>query len=515
MATGRIYTRKSRHLGDPEDPSLLAHHVAALRRLAAEQGIDLVEVIEEIGSGETIDQRPCFRDLILAYEQGRYRDEALLVVAVDRLCRGDGREMGRVRDALARARILLVTPGRTYDLQQPDDDLLHGFVQLLARHELARYKQRVKVKLDQMTREGKCVGGMVPFGYIWDFREKKPLPDPDRFPILQSWCREILMESSSVLSRRYGISFDRICATLRNPTICGYPARRWEPHNGRRPWKSRTFRLPRSEWMWPERQGDYTPACTLEEWQAIQAVLDARTMSRSATWHTDGWCRRLLVFHGTPDGPPLPGSVGLSWRSYPTHYPTYLLRQRGDQGQFKAGPFISRETVHAATTTALRQLFERPERLLTTLHAYQVQQEARNASRGDSATSAALSVERLRASLSRLVAMEVAATDPEHLRALAEQREAIQKQLAALRSQPAPVAVPAFALPQALLMAMAGGFDAVWGTTADAEKAVVATGLLSALHVWVDSYRGRRQSRREVIGWDYHERAGGEEIRLR
>lgn len=514
-STGRIYTRKSRHLGDPDDPSLMAHHLALLQRLAAERGIEIVQVIEEIGGGETIVQRPHFQSLILAYEQGRFRDEALLVVEFSRLTRGDQAEVGRVMRALTRANIRLITPAGDYDLKEADHEFLLGLLSLVSRNELQRYRQRVKVKLDEMTREGKLVGGMVPYGYRWDFQTKKPVPDPERFPVLQAWCKEILTDSSATLAARYGVPFDLICRTLRNPTICGYPARRWEPHQGRKAWRSRTMRLPRSEWTWPETIGDYEAACSRAEWDAIQAALDARLISRSATWTTDGWCRRVLQFHSSPEvGDPLPGAVGLSWRSRPARYSTYLLRQRGADGEYRSGPFIPRATVHAAATEALRQLFREPAPLIVRARAFEAQQAAEKA-RGQSDHEAAiLKLAEKRRLLDTVSLAELTATDPEHQDSLRRHRESLTTEIRALsRRAPARPQEPV-PLSAAVLQSLAPAFEEQWAATSDAEKALLVGAFLESIHVYVDSYRGRRKSVRVVIGWDYQPWTGKEPVRI-
>lgn len=495
MIKGRIYTRKSRHLGDPDDPALMAHHLTLLQRLAAERGIEIVETITEIGSGESIEQRPAFRDLLQAYEQGRYRDEVLLVVAVDRLCRGDGREMGRVHDALVQSHIGLVTPDRTYDLHKPDDDLIHGFTQLLARHELQRYKQRVKIKRDHMTREGRCVVPTAPYGYQWDHEKKEPRPDPERFPILQAWCREVLTDSTRVIGERYGVLMSLVATTLRNPVICGYPARRCRTEAGRQ-----KRRLRREEWTWPERPGAYEAACTPAQWQAIQEVLDARTASRSATWHTDGWCRKRITFHDAEGV--LEGTVGLGARTRQGRPPdlSYELRQ----GQHRLA-WIPREAVHSAATEALARLFADPERLYRFMAVEQERQTLENALTDAGRVEAESRIATARRSLDRLTRAEVETDDPEHRDSLRRGREAVTRELAALKRQLTPAASrgPGPALDQPSLEALAGVFDVAWPRTPDAEKAVLVRELLATIHVRVISSKGVRHAVREVIGWEY------------
>lgn len=500
--TGRMYMRLSRALGDAESPELMAHHQAALERVAAERGIEVVEVIKEIGSGETIAQRPGLRALLEAYEQGRYRDETLLLVEMQRLCRGDELDSGRIRNALATARIRIVTPAREYDVTTADDEFIYRLQSTVSRYELSLFKQRQKIKRDHMTREGRCVVSQVPFGFTWDYEKKMPRPEPEQFALVQAWCREVHTRTARQLEREYGIGFARIVRTLRNPVLCGYPCRRT-----RRLPQQHSVRLRRDQWVWPEKPGAYEPACTLTEWQAIQAVLDARTRSRSATWTTDGWCRQLLHFHGSAG--PLTGIVGLGAHQYRrgglSHLTYEIRRLRPGKHTERLG-FINRDLVHAAATRALAELFADPERLLRFWETHQAQERAQAALGDAQRLTAAARLAELRRALDGVSRAEALAEDDEHRNSLRRGREAVTAEINEVKRGLARVAAPAplpAPLDAASVREMASEFAKRWPETPDAAKAVVAQALLAALHVRVISKRGVRNAVRQVIGWEY------------
>lgn len=355
-----LYTRKSRALGDPDDPHLLSHHLAALKLLADRDRVIVPEanIRTEIGSGESIDQRPVFRALLAEWEAiPPHGGGFVYVIEPARLSRGSNAERGRILDALIRANLIVVCPDRRYDPSNPNDELLWNVVQSVDRSEVQRYKQRVALRRAEMTRNGEPTTGNPPWGYVWI---KSPgqvegrrvpghfAPHPERFPILLAVCREVLTTSVLALSARYGVPYGILQDTLHNPTICGFPARRYGPHHGARPWREPLHLLPREQWLWPEKPGDYPAACTLAEWEAIQLVLAERHSRKLKTGAAldDGWCRAVVRFVGHA-APVKLWSVKLGRGQVPA----YACPRPG------ASPlYVEREPVHAAVLPVLQQL---------------------------------------------------------------------------------------------------------------------------------------------------------------
>jgi DNA invertase Pin-like site-specific DNA recombinase len=295
-----LQLRKSRHLGDPDDPRLLATHRAILLRLAAEDGLTIAEaqIIAEQESGEFLAQRPEFSAALAAWEAlPPGTGGVLYTMALDRLSRGEELERARVQTALRRAGILIRTPSGVIDLQDPDQRLLAGFKGELAAHELARFKWRVAQTHREKLLQGHVPTGEVPFGYRWSKDEERPIPDGDRFAILKACCREVFTTSLMRLARRYHIPPAVLQKAMHSPVICGWAARRYTvglSTTGRR----QSVLLPPDRWIWAEKPGNWEAACSRVEWHAIQSVLLRRSSRREWTGAEDGWCRSVLRLEG-------------------------------------------------------------------------------------------------------------------------------------------------------------------------------------------------------------------------
>ena len=73
----------------------------------------------EIGSGETLDDRPEITKLLRMIESPKYK--AILIVEVQRLSRGDLEDAGRLIKLLRYSNTLVITPQKTYDLRDEYD----------------------------------------------------------------------------------------------------------------------------------------------------------------------------------------------------------------------------------------------------------------------------------------------------------------------------------------------------------------------------------------------------------
>lgn len=472
-----LYTRKSRALGDPDDPHLLSHHIAALKRLAAADGITVPEsrVRTEIGSGESISGRPVFADLLREWEcLPPGIGGSIYVTEPSRLSRGSHQERGRIQDALIRAGLWVVSPERRYDPRNPADELTWSVIQAVDHNEISRYRQRVALRRDEMTRQGEVMNGSPPWGYRWIKSpgqiggRKVPgyaEPDPDRFPLLVAACREVFTTSLARLAERYGVPVATLQAALHNPVICGYPARRHGP-----------LPLPREQWIWPETAGTYPAACSREEWEAIQALLWHRWCRREKTTHVeDGWCRPLVRFVNTTGPVTLASSRGT---------PTYVCR-RLDAPRLG----IDREPVHAAAIAAIAPLFAEPG-LLDWLLA-ELDQERAAAAPPEPAPER--SARQLALERERLVTLKVELARPgldsEDGRALlaaeTECKRRIERLKAQLEPQPALAVLPDLTALRPLMDRLILEFEPAWEGLAGSAKQEVAVALLNEIPVTV------------------------------
>lgn len=113
-----VYLRKSR-ADDPHEPleETLRKHRDQLNAYMLQQGISVVpeDVYEEVVSGDSLYARPQMLRLLEAVEAGRYA--GVLCIDIQRLGRGSMRDQGIILDAFKYSGTKILTPTKTYDLQ--------------------------------------------------------------------------------------------------------------------------------------------------------------------------------------------------------------------------------------------------------------------------------------------------------------------------------------------------------------------------------------------------------------
>lgn len=118
---------------------------------------------KEVKSSESIDGRPEMLRLLKAIESPKVK--AILVVEVQRLCRGDLEDMGRLIKLLRYTNTYVLTPQKTYDLRDEYDR--DAFERELKRGN--EYLEYVKKILHRGTllsvSEGNYVGSVAPYGF--------------------------------------------------------------------------------------------------------------------------------------------------------------------------------------------------------------------------------------------------------------------------------------------------------------------------------------------------------------
>lgn len=118
---------------------------------------------QEVGSGESIDDRPEMLRLLKAIESPKVK--AIIVVDVQRLSRGDLEDAGRLIKLLRYTNTYVITPGKIYDLRDEYDR--DAFERELKRgNEYLEYFKKISLrgKLDSV-REGNYIGSVAPYGY--------------------------------------------------------------------------------------------------------------------------------------------------------------------------------------------------------------------------------------------------------------------------------------------------------------------------------------------------------------
>lgn len=362
------YGRKSRALGDPENVDVVAHQLRKCDQLAREDGVSIPPEnrIAEIGSGESLDQRPRFAEWLRRFEEQPPSGGGLLYCPeVSRLSRAEFEEIGRIVRVLRNAGIKVRVPGHTYDLTLPHDEMFFGYQALQSRCEVQIFKQRMSVKREEQIANGEVRLGAKAWGYLWLKEQKRLVAHPEQFPILVACCEGVLTTSIYRLAHRYHVPVATLWTALTNPTICGWPSIHWGPTEDSSDYR----RLPRASWTWCGKQNDsYPHACTRTEFDLIQEVLAGRKARGLKTAGVGGWCRDVVSFPEAP-GPVRISSCRIGTR--PHSWAQAVYERRSDEKKRVA--YIEREKVHEAALPEVRAVLNDPVRAQIALQSYLVE----------------------------------------------------------------------------------------------------------------------------------------------
>ncbi len=267
--TGVLYLRKSR-ADDPGEPAeiTLARHESALRELADREGVSLCGLYREVASGDRLAGRREMQRLLADCEGGGF--QAVLCMDIDRLGRGSMAEQGYILDTFKQAGVRLITPRKTYDLNNDLDETYSEFESFIARQELKAIKRRLQRGVQRSVQEGSFVSA-PPYGYRRAAIDGHPslAPDPvEAEAVVLAFhlytreglgCQQIADRLSAMgyLPRR-GASFSRttVLAMLANPVYAG--------------------RVVRQETNIP---GLHPPLVTVEQFAAAAAIRRGRSHS--------------------------------------------------------------------------------------------------------------------------------------------------------------------------------------------------------------------------------------------
>lgn len=166
-----IYLRKSRadeeiekNLGESET---LSKHRKALLKFAKEKNLNIVEIKEEVVSGENIIFRPKMIELLQEVEEKRYT--GVLVMDIQRLGRGDMKDQGVILEAFKSSNTKIITPMKTYDLNNEIDEEYTEFEAFMSRKELKMINRRMQGGRIRSVEDGNYIATNPPLGYDIDF----------------------------------------------------------------------------------------------------------------------------------------------------------------------------------------------------------------------------------------------------------------------------------------------------------------------------------------------------------
>ncbi len=178
-----LYCRVSTEKQAEDDKTSLEEQERVCREFAERQGWAVEKVYVDPGiSGETIDERPAMRNLLIEAAGGKFG----VVVAQhqDRLARGDDafRQVGGVLKA---AGVKFATPAGVLDLGMPADRFTFNIFAAVAAYENDRLKERMLGGKIARARRGVFAFNVEPYGYRWDTDTSRPVEDPEEIDVVR------------------------------------------------------------------------------------------------------------------------------------------------------------------------------------------------------------------------------------------------------------------------------------------------------------------------------------------
>ncbi|MBU8905559.1 recombinase family protein [Desertibacillus haloalkaliphilus] len=288
-----MYLRKSRADLEAEargEGETLAKHKKTLLKVAQKQNINIIKIREEIVSGESLMHRPQMLELLKEVENKKYN--AVLVMDMDRLGRGNMREQGLILETFQQSKTKIITPRKVYDLSDEWDEEYSEFEAFMARKELKIITRRLQGGRIRSVEDGNYIATRPPYGYIIkELDNGRTLePHPDQAPIVK-----MIFEWYTHPDHTERIATAKIAAKLNQLGYKTYTGKKWSSSSvltiiknavyaGRIQWKKKeqkksvepgkrrdTKTRPQEEWI--DVEGKHEPIISLETYQKAQDIL--------------------------------------------------------------------------------------------------------------------------------------------------------------------------------------------------------------------------------------------------
>jgi site-specific DNA recombinase len=291
-----IYLRKSRADEEAEkrgEGETLSKHRSALLKHAKLHNHNIIEIYNEIQSGESLVHRPQMLELLKQVESKEY--DAVLVMDLDRLGRGNMQEQGLILETFRSSLTKIITPRKVYDLNNEFDDEYSEFEVFMARKELKIITRRLQGGRVRSVEEGNYIGTRAPYGYeiLKTDRERILVPHPEQAQVVK-----MIFESYTHDDPEIRMGSNKIANELNRLGYKTYTGKPWEPstilsiiknavYSGRMQWKKKeskksvvlgkrreTKTRPQDQWI--DVKGKHEPLITEELYNKAQAFLKTK-----------------------------------------------------------------------------------------------------------------------------------------------------------------------------------------------------------------------------------------------
>lgn len=166
MAQYIEYLRKSQMDRDFEELSVeetLKRHRKKLEEFTCNHKINVTVILEEVVTGESLSGRPQMMKALELINTGEF--DGIVCMDIDRLSRGSGMDSSYIMQVLQVNNCKIITPDKTYDLQNESDEQFADMKFMFSRYELRTITKRLVNGRNTSAAEGKYVGSKPPYGY--------------------------------------------------------------------------------------------------------------------------------------------------------------------------------------------------------------------------------------------------------------------------------------------------------------------------------------------------------------
>jgi DNA invertase Pin-like site-specific DNA recombinase len=289
-----IYLRKSREdekmereLGKGET---LSKHRKDLLGFARIRNLTIVKIYEELVSGESLLYRPAMLELLKDVQNGFYN--AVLVMDLQRLGRGDMEEQGIILKAFKNTSTKIITPDKEYDLSNEFDEEYSEFEAFMSRKEYKMINKRLQRGVLRSVQSGNYNSPYAPYGYV--IKEEKLgrtlTPHPEQSEIVKNIFDWYINEAagSQIIANRLnsmGLTTNRnnkwtcqaVAGLIKNPLYTGRIS--WgKTLNYRTSLKKGANRkIPEEKWILSE--GKHPALISDEIFEKAKAIMNNRNKS--------------------------------------------------------------------------------------------------------------------------------------------------------------------------------------------------------------------------------------------
>ena len=166
MARYLEYLRKSQMDRDYEELSVeetLKRHKKILDEFTKLKRLNVEVILEEVVTGESLSERPQMMKALELINTGEF--DGIVCMDIDRLSRGSSFDTGYIMQVLQINNCKIITPDKTYDLNNESDEQFADMKFMFSRFEFKTISKRLMNGRNSSASEGKYLGSKPPYGY--------------------------------------------------------------------------------------------------------------------------------------------------------------------------------------------------------------------------------------------------------------------------------------------------------------------------------------------------------------